>query len=105
MTEAWLMFDEQAIRRAANNPNGSVPIRLPPATRIERMPDPKKELKTMLRIASGLRSSRDLSKFADSRAVHLVAEYTNDFSFLRQLEAFRSFEAELRRVSTTLGIL
>ncbi len=103
MTEAWLMFDEQAIRKAANNPNGSVPIRLPPATKIERLPDPKKELKMILRISSGLRG-RDLSKFADSRAVHLVAEYTNDFSFLRQLEAFGAFEAELRRLSATLGI-
>lgn len=98
------MFDDQAIRKAAGNPNGSVPIRLPPAAKIERLPDPKKELKTILRIASGLRG-RDLSKFADSRAVHLVAEYTNDFSFLRQLEAFGAFEAELRRLSATLGIL
>lgn len=104
MTEAWLMFDEQAIRKAARNPNGSMPIRLPSATRIDRLPDPKEELKTLLRIASGLRR-RDLSRFADSQAVHLVAQYTNDFSFLRQLEAFRAFEEDLKSLSAILGIV
>ncbi len=103
MTEAWLMFDEQAIRKAAGNPHGAVPIHLPPAAKIERLPDPKKELKAMLRIASGLKG-RDLSKFAESQAIHLVAQYTDEFSSLRQLEAFNAFEAELGRLSTALGI-
>ena len=29
MTEAWLLFDEKAIRWAASNPNGSQPLGLP----------------------------------------------------------------------------
>jgi hypothetical protein len=39
MLEAWLLLDEAAIRRASGNPNGDVPLDLPPPARIEDIPD------------------------------------------------------------------
>ena len=44
MTEAWLLFDESAIRRAAGNPNGRQDLHLRPVRELERLADPKKTL-------------------------------------------------------------
>ena len=55
MTEAWLMFDEHAIRMAADNPNGSVRLVLPAHQSEEGIPDPKEQLYNLLRRASELR--------------------------------------------------
>lgn len=41
MIEAWLLFDESAIRLAAGNPNGTTPLGLPGMPRAESVPDPK----------------------------------------------------------------
>lgn len=103
MSEAWLMFDEAAIRKAAGNPQGVEPIQMPPPAKLDKVPDPKKELKAILRSVSGLKG-RNLIKFDESRAIHLVAEFTNDFSFLRQQKAFRAFEEDLKTLSATFGI-
>ena len=42
MLEAWLLFDESAIRHAAGNPNGEAPLDLPQQSRVESCPDPKR---------------------------------------------------------------
>jgi hypothetical protein len=39
MHEAWLLFDERALRRAAGNPNGGELLDLPGADQIEGIPD------------------------------------------------------------------
>jgi len=49
MTEAWLLFDEAAIRRAAGCPNGSMPLELPSLKTSEDIPDPKTILHEALR--------------------------------------------------------
>jgi len=54
-------------------------------------------LHNLLADASGLKG-RNLKKFNPDKAVHLVAEYIEDFSPLRKLDAFQAFENELRRV-------
>ncbi len=41
MTEAWLLTDEAAIRRAADNPQGKVDLAVPVARQLESLPDPK----------------------------------------------------------------
>lgn len=41
MTEAWLLFDEAAIRQAAGNRLGRAPLALPPLDEVEQEPDPK----------------------------------------------------------------
>ena len=98
MLEAWLLFDEVAIRRAAGNPNGRVPLGLPPVRRVEDRPDPKEDLQAALRLASELRGRR-LHKFSTPRAFWLITEFLTDFSPLRNCNAFRAFESSLRRAA------
>ena len=40
MTEAWLLIDELALRRAAGNPNGRNPLDLPALKDLEALPEP-----------------------------------------------------------------
>lgn len=58
MTEAWLLLDEGAIRRAAGRPRGKDPLSLPTARQVERLADPKRRLQATLAAASGLRGRR-----------------------------------------------
>ncbi len=97
MTEAWLLFDRVALRKAASNPNGDFPLQLPDIRRLEDQPDPKKVLHDILRQASEL-SSRRLRSFSASDCTHRVAELINDFSPLRALPAFAALETELKEV-------
>jgi hypothetical protein len=94
MQEAWLLFDEGAIRKAAGNPNGDAVLQLPHLPLVESLPDPKNLLYDLLREASELRGRR-LKKFSVSKSAHLVAEYIEDYSPLRTLPAFNALEAEL----------
>jgi hypothetical protein len=97
MTEAWLLFDEDAIRFASGNPNGKVRLDLPPLSSVENKPDPKRLLHDYLIAASEL-SGRRRKSFDPKTKVHLVARSLDDFSPLRQLLAFRALESEVRRV-------
>jgi len=94
MTEAWLLANEVAIRRASGNPNGRIALDLPSIGKIESIPDPKGELHRVLRLASELKGRR-LRRLDESAAVHRVAENTEDFRTLRGLAAFVDFESEL----------
>ncbi|MDT4954689.1 MAG: hypothetical protein QOJ02_2827 [Acidobacteriota bacterium] len=96
MQEAWLLFDEMAIRRAAGNPNGHQLLRLPKLSRIEGLPDPKNELHDLLRKASGLKGRR-LAHLVASRRALQVSSFISDFAPLRALSAFNSLEDELQR--------
>ena len=101
MTEAWLLIDETAIRKAADNPNGSVILDLPRLNRLESLPDPKDQLDQLL-IAASEKKGRKLDKF--KRASELayrrgrVADLINDYSSLRFLGAFSAFENALNLV-------
>lgn len=97
MTEAWLLSDEQAIRRAANNPNGTEELDLPPAREWDRLPDPKLCLFTALEKASGL-SSRRRRSFSQGRARHRVAELTRDFTALEVVPAFVRLRADVLEI-------
>ena len=44
MTEAWLLTNEAAIRRAADNPYGGVDLSLPSPKQLDSLPDPKQTL-------------------------------------------------------------
>lgn len=102
MQEAWLLFDEKAIRYAAENPNGKTPLSLPLLSAIESRPDPKQDLHEALRTASGLRSHR-LHNFSESKASRRVSEYTDDFSPLRALPAFRALESDIDQEARKQG--
>ncbi|MEO1077329.1 MAG: hypothetical protein AAFX41_15395, partial [Bacteroidota bacterium] len=36
MSEAWLLFDEMALREAAGRPRGRMPITMPPLSKVEQ---------------------------------------------------------------------
>ncbi len=97
MMEVWLLSDAAAIRFAAGNPSGKMPLPLPAARRLERLPNPKANLHELLREASGLnnRRRRHLEVYA---MVHDVARATADFSPLFELEAFRQLDADLEHI-------
>lgn len=97
MQEAWLLFDELAIRKAAGKPRGKQPLQLPAMDRLEREPDPKQLLYDLLRQASE-RKGRALKKLRVEPLVHQVASSINDFSPLRALSAFRALEEDIQRV-------
>ena len=94
-TEAWFLFDEEALRRAAGNPKGKIPLVLPSLGDLENQPDPKTALKALLRQATEF-SPRRSRGFRAEAAVHRLAELITDFSPLRRLSAFRALEAEVR---------
>lgn len=54
MQEAWLLFDEDAIKSAAGNRRYSDALELPPVHRLEDLPDPKTLLGELLKQASDL---------------------------------------------------
>jgi hypothetical protein len=94
MQEAWLLFDMQAIRRAAGNSTGRQELILPALKDLEAIPNPKQILHDLLREASGLRGRR-LDRFdAGERAVR-VPSLIGDFSLLRALPAFSALETDV----------
>lgn len=99
MMEAWLLFDEVAIRAAAGNPRGRQPLRLPRLESLEQLPDPKGKLHEVLREASGL-SGRRRGGIRVGKAVHRVAELAGDFTPLRTLPAFVALEEEVGQIAT-----
>lgn len=52
-TEAWLLLDEQAIKRAAANPNSNANLGLPRPAQVEQVASPKDRLYEALLEASG----------------------------------------------------
>lgn len=95
MTEAWFLFDERAIREAADNPSGVTPLALPRTSDLDGVPDPKETLREALRLASG-RNGRRLKKFDTAKAFYRLADRIDAFSPLRCLQAFTRFEEETR---------
>jgi hypothetical protein len=94
MTEAWLLFDETAIRLAAGNPNGKNPLNMPDLSTIEQIADPKNILFEILHEASGLKG-RHLKRFNLAESRIRMTELVSDFSPLRRLTAFQRFEKDI----------
>lgn len=97
MMEAWLLFDEQAIRRAAGNPLGRQPLNLPRLRDVEAETNPKEVLYSALRMASGL-TGRRLRRFHLGASVHRVADLINDFSPLQTLPGFNRLERSVEEI-------
>jgi hypothetical protein len=98
MTEAWLLADESAIRKAAGRPTSTEPLDLPKLNRLENIPDPKAALYELLRDASGKKGRRRAS-FDVREAAALVPEFVASFAPLRQLGAFARLEEDLLNLS------
>lgn len=95
MTEAWLLFDESAIRYASGNTSGRISLELPGLNHLESSPNPKELLHELLRRASGL-TGRRLKKFRPDQRIHRIAEVIDDFSSLRSLPAFSALEDDVQ---------
>lgn len=106
MTEAWLLHDELAIRRAAGNPKGKVRLDLPSKIKhVERLADPKQALKQALLTASEATGRARKQKQRDfGRMRARVAELIADYAPLRQLSAFARFEQQLRVAVASLEV-
>jgi len=100
MQEAWLLFDVDAIRAAAGNPNGRNHLELPRLGDIEGLPNPKQTLRDLIRQASEL-TGRRLDRLDDRP--HRVAEFIEDFAPLRNLPAFHAFEDEVALIIARQG--
>lgn len=92
---ARLLIEEAAIRHAAGNPNGTVPLALPVLQRIKDVPDPKALLRDLLRTASEM-CGRRLKRFNDNQCVRRVADQMREFDQLRVLSALRRLETDLQ---------
>ena len=99
MMEAWLLFNEGALRRAAGNPTGQNPLVLPHPATLEQQSDPKSLLYSLLKDASGL-TGRRLRKFYVSQSASQVPYYIDDFVQLRTLSAFSALEADIEEIVT-----
>ncbi len=98
MTEAWLLFDERVLRRAAGNPNGAMRLDPPRIRDLEDVADPKERLQGLLRQASGL-SGRRLKKFSTRGTTpRRISELLDTFAPLRVLPAFAALEDDVARV-------
>lgn len=97
MQEAWLLFDETALRKAAGNPNGTQKLNLPNINNVESLPNPKQHLAQLLQQASGL-SGRRRDSFNTAQAARRLATLVVDFAPLRTLSAFQHVEADVARV-------
>lgn len=94
MTEAWLLISETAIRHAAGNPHGRVPLTLPPRHRLESLPDPKTVLENQLVTASELQGRRK-KKFHFSTHRARVPDYIDDWADLLELPSARRLYDEI----------
>lgn len=102
-TEAWLLFDEPAIRAAAGRPSGREPLDLPVLGRVEELADPKVRLREVLLTASGA-TGRRRAQFDVVAARARIVDFVDDWAPLRRLAAFRQLEADLRRAFSGLGL-
>ena len=94
MQEAWLLFDEAAIRYAAGNRSSRQPLELPPLRKLEQLVDPKEVLHDLLRQASGL-GPRRLKRFRAHERAYRVTQIIDDFAPLRELSAFAALEQDV----------
>jgi Domain of unknown function (DUF4276) len=95
MTEAWLLVDELAIRRASGNTSGRASLGIPPVARLEAQSDPKNMLFAALEKASELGPHR-LRRFDRNQARRQVSGFMEDPSVLRNLPSFVHFESQVR---------
>lgn len=99
MSEAWLLFNENAIRRAAGNSDGKVKMNLPKLKNTESLPDPKEVLFDAIRIASEKsgRKLKELNKDLPNLR-YRVSDLLEDFSPLRSLTAFQQLETDIKNL-------
>jgi hypothetical protein len=94
MSEAWLLIDLPALRKAAGNPQSAQALHLPALKSLERLPSPKQTLHELLLDASAT-TGRRRRNFDVDAAKFRLADLIGDYAVLRALPAFRSLEADV----------
>jgi Domain of unknown function (DUF4276) len=97
MMETWLLIDEDAIKKAAGNRNYAPKIDLPKSKNLESISEPKDYLHDLLKKVSGLKGRR-LENLKVSQTVHIIADSIEDYSQLRELQAFKQLENDVKKV-------
>lgn len=102
--EAWLLTDEQALRRIVGRPHGRAGLGLPPLAAIERTVSPKERLRDALLAASEATGRRRLQERKDfeKRRRALLERLDIDGS-VRQLEAWRQLETDIQSAMEQLA--
>jgi hypothetical protein len=103
MTEAWLLVDEEAIRRVAGRPSGTEPLGLPSLSGVESVPDAKELLRRALETASGTtgrRLKRFKRDFGGQR--RRLLEGIDHAGPVSQLSAWRDLETDIATVLAAL---
>jgi len=98
MSESWLLFDKNAIRKAAANINGNIKLKLPKISQLESLPNPKADLIKLISQATEL-NKRRLKTFNPYSAIHTLANSIEDYSPLRKLNSFCSLENEIKNLN------
>lgn len=96
-TEAWLLLDEEEIKRAAGNPSSSANLNLPGSAHIERVASPKDVLYEALLEASGT-TGRRRERFRQrlpAAAAHLLRRLPVQGE-IERLPAWQRFRDDLR---------
>jgi len=101
MVEAWLLFDETAIRDSVGNPNGKVQLDLPKISQLEALTNPKEVLRNALTTASEL-TGRRKKDFGNAEMLVQLSQLIEDYSPLRQLSAFQRLEKEIKAYIATI---
>lgn len=88
-TETWLLFNEPAIRKAADNPKGNADLKIPKLNDLEEVARPKELLN------AALGAAKKNNRFDLKIARKAIIQHIDDFAPLRQLSAFAQFEADV----------
>lgn len=94
MQEAWFLFDEGAIRRAAGRPSGKEDLELPGLAETEGVADPKAALQKAIRSAAA-KTGRRRRRMSVAAAANRVADLILDYGPLLQLPAFARLRDEV----------
>lgn len=100
-TEAWLLLDEMAIRRAVGRPRGRVLLGLPAPDAVERMARPKERLREVLELASEA-TGRRLERVRDDFPLHRRA-LLQDLPTTGPLEQVPSWQQLRNDLRSALG--
>ena len=103
-TEAWILLDENEIRKVAGRPGGRINLNLPRPSQVESVSSPKERLKAALLLAAeltGRRRARFASDFSTHRRLLLNRLPTGgDLAVVPSWMKLRSdLDAALQRIS------
>lgn len=104
-TEAWALVDEHAIRRAADNPNGTIPIDIPRPSHVEEITDPKSYLEDLL-VRASEHTGRHLKRFRRDlaqRKFYLIEQLDLD-GLVSQVPSWNRLRSDISKVLDDMEI-